>query len=74
MKKIVSLCLLTCITSACTYSVSHLVRDDDLRHKLIVDCVKLGLKAKDEQNCINAAKAQARVTGDTVDKLKGLLD
>ena len=66
MNRMYKLLLLTLICgslSACTYSVNRLVRDEPLREKLIKDCVGMGIKAKDSQNCINAAEAQFKVTG-----------
>ncbi|MDH5377481.1 MAG: EexN family lipoprotein [Gammaproteobacteria bacterium] len=54
------------LLSACTYSVERLMRDEPLRSSLIKTCVGKGLKAKDDQNCLNAAEAQAKVTGKAV--------
>ena len=57
--------------SGCAYTVDTLIRDNDLRHKVLASCVKQGLEASKNQSCINAAEAQARVTGK---KVKGLFD
>lgn len=54
------------LLSACTYSVDTLKKDEDLRRDVLKDCMEMGLDAKDEQNCINAAKAEAEVTGESI--------
>lgn len=74
MKNLITALLIICLTTSCAYSVTRLAKDDKLRHQIILDCLKIGVKAKDQKNCINAAKAQAQVTGDTVNKLKNLLN
>lgn len=55
--------------SACTYSVERLISDDDLRQKIIIECVKKGVKAMDEKNCKLAAEAQLQLTGKAVQGL-----
>lgn len=60
--------------SACAYSVSTLKRDDVLRHKILTECLKAGLSAKDDQNCINAGIAQAKVSGGAVKEFVEGLD
>ncbi|MDH5545852.1 MAG: EexN family lipoprotein [Gammaproteobacteria bacterium] len=52
--------------SACGYSVEQLVRNDDLRHKVLKECVVMGKKAVDADKCKKATEAQARVTGNAI--------
>lgn len=59
--------LTACIAIAgCGYTVEQLVKDKNLRTKVLKDCVALGLKAKDQDKCLKAAEAQARVTGNSI--------
>jgi len=55
--------------SACGYSVEQLVRDTPLRTKVLKDCVSMGLEARNEDKCLKAAEAQARVTGESIKNL-----
>ncbi|MDH5218183.1 MAG: EexN family lipoprotein [Gammaproteobacteria bacterium] len=57
------------LITGCGYSVEQLVRDTPLRTKVLKDCVSMGLKAKDEDKCLKAAEAQARVTGESIKSL-----
>ena len=66
---LILLILSSCLISACGYSVEQLVRDTPLRTKVLRDCVSMGLKAKDEDKCLKAAEAQARVTGESIKSL-----
>lgn len=52
--------------SACAHSVAVYKKNDDLRHETLAKCAAKGLKAKNDANCKNAAKAQAEVAGDTI--------
>jgi len=70
MRNITIAITLTVTLMACTHSVERLTRDNELRHALIKECIQLGIKAKDKQNCINAASAQAKVAGSSINKLK----
>lgn len=63
------LILSSLLISGCGYSVEQLVRDTPLRTKVLKDCVSMGLKAKDEDKCLKAAEAQARVTGESIKSL-----
>ena len=69
--KIYEVLLLAALLSlaGCTYSVEQLAKDENLRAQIIKDCVGKGLKAMDDQNCINAGKAQAQVTGNKIKDL-----
>ena len=49
----------------------ELVKDDDLRHKVLKDCVKMGIAAKDEKKCQVATEAQVKASGNTI---RGLFD
>ncbi len=53
----------------CTYSVERLISDDDLRQKIIIECVKKGVKAMDDQNCKLAVEAQLQLTGKAVQNI-----
>ncbi|MDH5232374.1 MAG: EexN family lipoprotein [Gammaproteobacteria bacterium] len=60
---LVALILALC---GCAYSVERLEADSELRSKVMKKCVTMGTKAVNEQNCRNAAEAQARATGKAV--------
>ena len=57
------------LISGCGYSVEQLVRDTPLRTKVLKDCVSMGLEARNEDKCLKAAEAQARVTGESIKNL-----
>ena len=57
------------LLSGCAYTVEDLVRNDDLRERIIESCVKKGLAAKDDGNCRVAGEAQLRVTGKKIKSL-----
>ena len=61
--------LASLVLSACAYSVETLKKDDKLRKYVLADCVSKGLAAKDSKNCINAAKAQAELSGESILKI-----
>ncbi len=69
--RLLMLLSITSALSGCTYTVDQMVRNDALREKVIKECLKMGISAKDERNCRTAAEAQMKVTGN---RIKGLLD
>jgi hypothetical protein len=71
MNNAVFLMALVMFCSGCAYSVKRLTQDDDLRHRVIKECLAKGIESKDDQNCVNAAEAQMRVSGE---KIKGLFE
>lgn len=68
-----SLFSLVCIsiTTACSYTVEQLVRDEPLRLRILKDCAAMGTDAISADKCKKAAEAQAKVTGNAI---KGLFN
>ncbi len=60
------ICLLVVFIAGCAHSVAKLKVDDELRHRVLKDCLSKGLKAKDDLSCKNATQAQAEVAGDSI--------
>jgi len=46
------------LTAACGYTVDQLAEDDELRNKVLKECLELGMQAKEEEKCRIAAEAQ----------------
>ncbi len=40
-------------------SIESLVENAEKRQEILKDCAELGIAAKDEERCVNAAKAEA---------------